>query len=194
MDWNNLSFGLCASDSEECLQQLSGFSHKEDGPRFFPGQKSTRDVTKLSENEVIKQKTQVNRVAIIVGARTSFVDHIVPLCAAFRIPLYCEDSWVAFCAETFYPEIEVTSEPLDSYDTYLYVEPYRLHEKAFLFGNQLISEKKFSISSFHGNSNKGRSSYWVERFAHDDMLLYYGPFMEKFFREKGVWDRIPHHV
>ncbi|MFN0065950.1 MAG: ATP-dependent RecD-like DNA helicase [Chlamydiales bacterium] len=56
---NNLSFGFSSSDSDELTQQILGFSDEGNDQRPLPRQNSTRDTSKLPEDEVVTSKAQV---------------------------------------------------------------------------------------------------------------------------------------
>lgn len=117
-------------------------------------------------------------IGVVEGPRTSFLDHLIPLCHLLQIPLYCEDAYVRAAAEIYYPPVELV-ETLEGASTLFYVEP---------------SKSKFpgkrSVCGFHGNSDKNRNSYWIERYADEDVVLVYGDFFLDFFREKGVYERL----
>ncbi|MCC5832240.1 MAG: hypothetical protein JJU12_04265 [Chlamydiales bacterium] len=56
---SNLSFGLSSSHSEEFGQQTLGFSGEANRQRLFAKRKSTRDASKVPEDEGEKPKTEV---------------------------------------------------------------------------------------------------------------------------------------
>ncbi|MFN0065858.1 MAG: shikimate kinase [Chlamydiales bacterium] len=58
--YNNLNFGLSSLNSEELAQQTSAFSAEGNDQRSFASQKNTTDASKLTEDEVVKQKEQFN--------------------------------------------------------------------------------------------------------------------------------------
>jgi hypothetical protein len=46
-------------------------------------------------------------IGVVEGPRTSFLDHLIPLCHLLQIPLYCEDAYVRAAAEIYYPPVEL---------------------------------------------------------------------------------------
>ncbi|MFN0065212.1 MAG: hypothetical protein ACKVOH_03130, partial [Chlamydiales bacterium] len=66
----NLSVGVPSSDSEELTQQILGFSDDENGHKPLPIQKSTRNASKLTEDEAVKPKTQVKIEPVHQGGFT----------------------------------------------------------------------------------------------------------------------------
>lgn len=136
-------------------------------------------------------------VAVLPGPRTSFLDHLIPLCHLFDIPLVCTDTWVLTCAETFYPETELIladeetfQEILSCYQTFVTVEPCKLHPKAFQFGEFLYRGEGKTVAGFHGNPEKFRHCYWIERYAYEDIVLTYGKHSSDYLEEKGVYSRL----
>jgi teichoic acid glycerol-phosphate primase len=141
--------------------------------------------------------TSKNAAAILAGPRTSFLDHLIPLCHMWNIPLICTDPWVKICAETFYPKVEVIDtnadlfqKKLKSFETFVSVEPCKLHQRAFQFGEYIFQGHGRSISGFHGNPIKFREDYWIERYAHEDVVLIYGQYLKDYLQEKKVWERL----
>lgn len=141
-----------------------------------------------------------NPIAVLPGPRTSFLDHLVPLChfvSETPAPLVCTDQWVYTCALTYYPKMELffaeegtLASVLSNFDTYITVEPCRLHQGAFQFGKEVVQGKAQTIAGFHGNPEKFREEYWIERYAHEDLVLVYGEHSVDYLKEKGVWPRL----
>lgn len=136
-------------------------------------------------------------IAIVAGRRTSFLDHLVPLCHLMDIPLLCTDRWLYTLAEHFYPKTELVlatrenfQEILSGYQTFYTVEPSRLHPYALQFGEFLYQGEGKTVNGFHGNPDKFRQSYWIERYADEDVLLVYGQHMVDYLKEKRVWPRL----
>lgn len=145
----------------------------------------------------IAEITVSSGVAVLAGPRTSFLDHLAPLCAQWNIPLVCTDAWVATCAQTFYPNLSLICadqemfEPiLSRYSTFVTVEPCRLHAGALQFGHFLYRGTGKTVAGFHGNPAKFRSDYWIERYADEDLVLVYGDHLKDYLKEKGVWPRL----
>jgi teichoic acid glycerol-phosphate primase len=140
-------------------------------------------------------------LALLPGARTSFLDHLIPLCHLWQIPLLCTDPWVYTCAQVFYPPTQIIlagcdnfQQILSNYQTFVSVEPCRLHRKALQFGEFLFKGEGTTIVGFHGNPAKFREEYWIERYAHEDVVLIYGEYLADYFKEKRVWERLKKKV
>ncbi|MFZ0565468.1 MAG: CDP-glycerol glycerophosphotransferase family protein [Chlamydiales bacterium] len=136
-------------------------------------------------------------IAILAGRRLSFLDHLVPLCHLMDMPLLCTDRWVFMAAEHFYPETKLIladednfEEIVSHYQTLYTVEPCRLHPFAFRFGEYLYRGEAQTVCGFHGNSDKYRTRYWIERYVDEDVVLFYGQHFIDFLIEKGVWSRV----
>ncbi|MCH9628101.1 MAG: hypothetical protein S4CHLAM2_17540 [Chlamydiales bacterium] len=131
-----------------------------------------------------------SRIAVLPGPRTSFLDHLIPLCHLLEMPLHCSDDWVETCAAHFYPETEIVTGALSHYDTFYTAEPCKLHADYLQFGEKFLSGRYKTVAGFHGNPDKFRTAFWIERYADDDVVLLYGPQMIDYFKEKGVWERL----
>jgi len=138
-----------------------------------------------------------NAIAVLPGPRISFLDHLMPFCHFWKIPLLCTDQWVYTCAHTFYPQTPIIlaghgnfQHILSNYQTFVVVEPCRLHPRALQFGEFLYKGEGRSIVGFHGNPAKFREEYWIERYANEDSVLLYGQYLVDYCREKRVLERL----
>jgi len=129
-------------------------------------------------------------VAVVPGPRTSFLDHLIPLCHLMNVPIHCSDPWVETCVSHFYPETEVVTGDLTPYQTFYVVEPCRLHGKSVQFENFFQTGEFTTIAGFHGNPDKFRESFWIERYVDEDIVLIYGEQLIDYLKEKGVWERL----
>jgi hypothetical protein len=135
---------------------------------------------------------------LCVGPHSQHMDHLGPLCALLEIPLIVTDPEVFIAAQSkgITPELDLnlSSKSLQQAEAFFYVEPAKTHASLFQWGSKIFKKRALSFWGWHGNSNKYRDEFWAERGAHEDALLYYGPFMQDFLNEKGVWDRIPYKI
>ncbi|MCC5832663.1 MAG: CDP-glycerol glycerophosphotransferase family protein [Chlamydiales bacterium] len=129
-------------------------------------------------------------VAVIPGPRTSFLDHLIPICHLMGIPLHCSDDWVRTCVSQFYPKTELAGGDLSGYKTFYVVEPCRLHSKSALFESQVITGEFKTVAGFHGNPDKFRERFWIERYLDEDVVLVYGQHLIDYLKEKGIFERL----
>lgn len=142
-------------------------------------------------NLIVKLMESFNAIGILPGPRSSFLDHLVPLCHLLNSPLYCPDQWVAQLAEIFYPDLVILRDAkLNAYQTFFYVEPSRMAHGSFHFDQKVYRGKARSICGLHGNSDKNCDTFWIERMVDEDIVLAYGDYMLDIFREKGIYDRL----
>lgn len=127
-------------------------------------------------------------LGIIEGPKISFVDHMLPLCHLLEMPLFCDHPDVRLACEIYYPQVQL-SQDVDSFSTFFYVEPTRLGTGRFFLNQKFIDNAK-GIVAFHGNSNKNRNAFWIERFADEETVLVYGDFFLQFMKEKNVLSRV----
>jgi hypothetical protein len=139
-------------------------------------------------------------IGILPGKRFSQVDHLVPLCQIMKIPLLCTDPTIKEWVEIFYPEMEIFLDEawddfsldlcLKDYDTFFYVDHSRNFHGSFQFFEYTSHCPARSVCGLHGNSDKKRNLFWIERFLDEDIVLLYGQYMIDFLREKGIWERM----
>jgi hypothetical protein len=139
-----------------------------------------------------------NGVGICAGPHIQFLDHLIPLCTLLTIPLVVTDPQVFASALKRYNAVffddNLEGEKVQEAKALFSVEPGKCHSSFFQWGEKILKNKALSFLSWHGNSNKYRSEYWAENALCEDVLLYYGPFMADYYKEKGVWERIPHKI
>jgi len=131
---------------------------------------------------------------LIFGAEFHYLDHLAPLCALKNIPLLVTNRKVEKQAQTFYPDLEVsyfeegTAPPqiAHQYDTLITCMPRLLFDRIFLLAQGALQKRVKTIWCPHGNSDKGRTSSFMEPLADEEHLLVYGERMENFLRDKGV--------
>lgn len=136
----------------------------------------------------------MRKAGLIYGPEFHHLDHLAPLCAELRIPLILTDEAIAEQGRRFYPDLEVlhwdpyaTPERLVSqFDAIYYSTPRVLFDEIFYFAQAFQNKRIRTIWCPHGNSDKGRSSPFMEALAGEEHLLTYGPRIEAFLREKGV--------
>lgn len=131
---------------------------------------------------------------LIYGPEFHHLDHLAPLCAQMGIPLILTEREMVEQAQAFYPDLEVihwsTLEVPDQlvshFDTIYYSTPRVLFDEIFFFAQAFQNKRIKTIWVPHGNSDKGRSSVFMEALRGEEELLTYGPRIETFLREKGV--------
>lgn len=137
-------------------------------------------------------------IGILPGPRLSFLDHLLPLCHILDIPLLVSDETLSIFAEIFYPKlpllVDSTLETSLDFESLVYVEPSRRPLNAYEFSGTFLQHSGRSICGFHGNSDKNRNTFWIERFADEDIVLLYGNHYKDFMEEKGIWERIQHPI
>ncbi len=133
-------------------------------------------------------------VGVVPGPRTSFLDHLIPICHLMGVPIHCSDEWVATCAAHFYPGVEIVKGDLSTYRTFYVVEPCRLHGNSIQFESHVRNGDFTTVAGFHGNPDKFREIYWIERYLDEDIVLIYGQHLIDYLKEKGIWERLKRKV
>ncbi len=132
--------------------------------------------------------------AILYGHSLHHLDHLAPLSSLLNIPLIVDDESLYSLAKKFYPKIHVIG--CDPQEVYFYASqnfdqlitcmPRPLFDSDFFLPQLLLEKKLHTIWCPHGNSDKGRSSFFMEGLSQEELLLVYGKRMEEFLKEKGV--------
>jgi hypothetical protein len=131
---------------------------------------------------------------LIYGPEFHHLDHLAPLCAQIGIPLILTEDDIVLQARFFYPDLEiihwssleVPDRLVSTFDTIYYSTPRVLFDEIFFFAQAFQNKRIKTIWVPHGNSDKGRSSLFMEALKSEEHLLTYGPRIEAFLREKGV--------
>lgn len=136
----------------------------------------------------------MKKAGLIYGPEFHHLDHLAPLCAQLKMPLILTDEELGRQAARFYPDLQILLwEPLEApqrlvsqFDTIYYSTPRVLFDQIFFFAQVIQNKRIRTIWCPHGNSDKGRSSPFMEALSGEEELLTYGPRIEAFLREKGV--------
>lgn len=131
---------------------------------------------------------------LIYGSEPHHLDHLAPLCALLEIPLILSDEALAEQANRFYPNLwvilwhaeELPEKLVNQFDTILYSTPRVLFDEIFYFAQALHQKQIRTVWCPHGNSDKGKTTPFMEALQEEELLLTYGPRIESFLKEKGV--------
>lgn len=124
------------------------------------------------------------------------IDHLVPLCQILGIPLLLTDPMMKETIEWYYPPMELILDmpddhcldaALEGYDLFVYAEFFRKGNGSFRFAHYGTRKRARSLYTLHGNSDKWRDIFWMEKLADEDKVLLYGPQMIDYMHEKGVF-------
>ncbi len=124
--------------------------------------------------------------AFIAGEEDHYIDHLSPLCALFKIPLYVVSKEIFEQVKRFYPQVNVI---LGTFDQEL--RDMHLTKKVlFSCYSSLLVDRMFFYchlsSSYqpkyvwcpHGNSEKGFNGYFENLLKEESYILCYGPKVE----------------
>lgn len=137
---------------------------------------------------------------LIYGNEEYYLDHLAPLCSLLSIPLVVTDDHIAYLAKTFYPDLqvihwieqEISMKLVLNFHTIFYTTPRILFEEYFFFAQHLLKKIIRTIWVPHGNSDKGRTTPFMEALQEENILLIYGQRMKQFLREKNVQGKLVH--
>jgi len=140
--------------------------------------------------------------ALIYGKEPHHLDHLGPLCAFLSMPLIVTEEEIASSAKIFYPSVEcilasyLTAPEfiVSHFDTIFYCTPRDLFDEVFFFAQELLQKRVRTIWCPHGNSDKGRSIYFMEGLHKERAALVYGKQMIDFLKLKKVFDQLEAHA
>ncbi len=132
--------------------------------------------------------------AILYGSSLHHLDHLAPLATLLDIPLIVDDIAMYDLAKKFYPKLrpilsssqEVYFYAVQNFEQLITCRPRPLFDVDFFLPQQLLGKRVSTIWCPHGNSDKGKASFFMEGLKKEELLLTYGKRMESFLRQKKV--------
>jgi teichoic acid glycerol-phosphate primase len=137
----------------------------------------------------------MRRAAVILfGNSPHHLDHLAPLSSLLKLPLIVEDKKILLLAQKYYPKTDAIFRPipefyfycLQHFTTLITCFPRPHFDIDFFLPQHLLKKRAQTIWCPHGNSDKGRASFFMEGLQKEELLLVYGERMESFVKEKGV--------
>jgi hypothetical protein len=133
--------------------------------------------------------------ALLVEGRPCFLDHLIPLCHLFDMPLITNNEYMLSLAESLYPPTKIIYRKnpvptLDKLECVFYAQPYRLFPKGIQFPNFFYPREVRSCCTLHGNSEKYLDDFWLERLVDEDIVLIYGQLLVDLLKKKKVYSKL----
>ena len=136
----------------------------------------------------------MTKAVLLHGESEHYIDHLAPLAILQNIPLLYTVKNFSKIFSTFYPALEHYylspqdfDESIAHFDTLITCEPCDLNRHYLTFAESLRRKKINLIWTPHGNSDKGKHSYFMEALKREEEVFVYGDKMVDFFKEKNVW-------
>lgn len=124
------------------------------------------------------------------------LDHLLPLCDFFHMPLFTDDEQAFSLVRRYYPKQMLTflSEKeslavLADYDALFVSDKYTARDLSILI-QSLFNKKMRFIYCPHGNSDKGLSCLQMNQFLFQDMALIYGKQMLERLKKLHILSRL----
>lgn len=138
----------------------------------------------------------------LYGTDVHYLDHLAPLCDLLSIPLIVTEKEIEQSLHKYYPTVLTYQEPkeavamkvLKSTSAIFTCLPAKMAEQIFFLEQHLLRKKLLTIWIGHGNSDKGRSSPFMEALQDEKILLVYGENMIDFLKSKGVLDHVYRYI
>jgi len=129
---------------------------------------------------------------LVYGQDSHHLDHIATLCACLDIPLIVSDEALEQQAKRYYPQLVTFLFPylilpqkiIESYDLILTTMPLPVFNSFFSLAKQLTNKNPLSVWCPHGNSDKGKTSFFMETLRQENAVGVYGQKMLDFLKEK----------
>jgi hypothetical protein len=139
---------------------------------------------------------------LLYGHEVHHLDHLAVLSILLRVPLIVTEENVEALARLCYPGIHVILSDyahvaLDTVKTYEVIFtclPRDLFDDIFFLSEQLQQKTLHTIWCPHGNSDKGKNSFFMEALQKEKFALVYGKKMIDFFKEKNVFSQLESYV
>jgi CDP-glycerol glycerophosphotransferase (TagB/SpsB family) len=134
---------------------------------------------------------------LLYGDSIHYIDHLAPLAILAKKPLLYTQKSLAKIFKEFYPSLdhrylhfEDFNEAISQFDALITCDPTPLIKPYLSFASNFRSQEIRLIWTPHGNSDKGKHSYFMEALKEEKEVLVYGKKMVDFFKEKGVFNQL----
>lgn len=138
------------------------------------------------------------QAVLLYGPSYHHLDHLAPLSILLEIPLIITDDEVYEVATHYYPQAEivfvgynnVAQEVTENFDVIFTCFPRPIIDDIFFMSENLLGKRVETVWCPHGNSDKGKASYYMEALSQDKYALVYGKQMIEFLKEKNVFSQL----
>jgi len=135
---------------------------------------------------------------LIYGPEIHYLDHLGPLCDLLGIPLIVTEEAIAIAASQYYPSLNVVfldylsvgQHLIADYEIIFYSTPRLVFDEVFFFLQKMAGKKVHTIWCPHGNSDKGRTTRFMEALHQEEVALVYGQQLIDFLKKKEVFDNL----
>ncbi len=139
---------------------------------------------------------------LLYGQETHHLDHLAVLSILLGVPLIVTEENIENHAKLCYPGIHVIHsnyvyvalDTVKNYDVIFTCLPRDLFDDIFFLSEQLHQKTLHTIWCPHGNSDKGKNSFFMEALQKEKLALVYGKRMVDFFKEKNVFSQLESYV
>ncbi|KKL70303.1 hypothetical protein LCGC14_2106240, partial [marine sediment metagenome] len=134
--------------------------------------------------------------ALIYGDNPNYIDHLAPLCHYLKIPLLTNIEEIFDFTKKYYPNVDVKHiENKDvnfyvvkNFDNILACTPKNMFDTEFRLHQDVLNKEINIFWCPHGNSDKGRTVFFMEALKDASNVLVYGDKMIDFLKNNAVVD------
>ena len=138
--------------------------------------------------------------ALLLGNYEQHLDHLAPLAHILDIPLLITEQPLFKLAQSFYPNSKLHFLPFShfnevcaQFDALITCHPAPILDPELFVARQMSQKKIPTIWIPHGNSDKGRHSYYMEALENEQFAILPGEAMVHFLKEKNAFNNLTHH-
>ncbi|MBN2479886.1 MAG: CDP-glycerol glycerophosphotransferase family protein [Parachlamydiales bacterium] len=140
----------------------------------------------------------MNACALIYGNNKHYIDHLAPLCFFLKIPIVTNEWEISEIIKNFYPNVHCIYIDNSKFNFYL-VKNFKkiiscttkdLFDIDFRFHQDCLNKEIEIIWCPHGNSDKGKTTFFMEALKDQKTALVYGEKMIDFLKDKNVFHTI----
>ena len=139
-----------------------------------------------------------NIAALIYGNNKHYIDHLAPICYFLNIPLLTNEEEIFLLIKKYYPNVnaalvdnrEVNFYLVKNFDKIISCITKDLFDLDFRFQQDVLNKEIEIIWCPHGNSDKGKTLFFMEALKNASVALVYGNKMKDFLKEKKVFHTI----
>ncbi|MDN3504528.1 MAG: CDP-glycerol glycerophosphotransferase family protein [Rhabdochlamydiaceae bacterium] len=131
-------------------------------------------------------------IGLLLGDNEHHLDHITPLVSLLNIPMIITEERIYKLAQKHYPDTQINYVPTHEIRTFLPNSTQALISclPAPQIKLELLGLNIPTIWLPHGNSDKGRDSYFMEGLKNEQYAFLYGNQILNFLKEKGAYENL----
>lgn len=135
--------------------------------------------------------------AVNTGKDCRLLDHLAPLCAQLKMPLYLTEEKNHELCQKYYPVVDSLYVPTSSFSLFSLAQKYEVLFQSTFWERELkaLLKSLYPHVRFaycpHGNSDKGYQKPMLAPILWQDLVLLYGEHMQERLKKQNLWEKLP---